>query len=441
MAAEEGPTPKDASRSGAGSSGRRPRQPVTIDLKAEASTPPRESQATKATDEPVSNRTESPSLTASDERVSGKRTGQAASAATEMMPAWPSIAMLAGAGASGGLIVLILGFGLQAAGILPAPDSQAATEARSQIGTVSSKLSGLDQRVTAIEAASAQAVADRALLDDLSRQVGVVDAFGTSLSDRLLNVEASVASLKEAAGTDGTGVDGKRLDAIEERIARLETLPPLENANGSAPGLQSIQGEVAALTSKVNDLKARVDKLAAGAAATIESEDAARAMAVISLREAAASGGPFADELSMVEAFGSGADKLSALEPLAGKGAPSRAELVAEFPVVADAVLSAEQSPQDANGVIDRVLAYGRSLVKIRPTEPVAGNDAAAVVSRMQAALESGNIAEALKERDALSPAGKAASGTWAGAARDRVAIDTAIDALPDAVSSTGTSG
>jgi hypothetical protein len=348
--------------------------------------------------------------------------------------------MLAAAGATGGLIVLVLGFGLQAAGVLPAPGSSAATQNSAQIGDLATTLSGLDQRVTSIEAASAQAVADRALLDDLSGQVGVVDAFATSLSDRLLSAEASIASLSEGTGTQAAG--GQGLAALEERIARLEIARPAESGVGvSDSGLATLRNEVDVLASRVSSIEARLDGLATASAPSAERNDTARALAVVSLRRAAEDGGAFAEELAVVDALGVDADTLKALTPLAQKGAPSRAGLVAEFPAVADAILATEQGPQTGNGVIDRLLAYGGGLVKIRPTEPLAGDDTGAIVSRMRAAVEAGDLAKALAERETLSPAARAVSQTWAAVVVDRLSIDRAIDEIGDSAGIAGKSG
>jgi hypothetical protein len=69
-----------------------------------------------------------------------------------------------------------------------------------------------------------------------------------------------------------------------------------------------------------------------------------------------------------------------------------------------------------------------RGLVSIRPAGPVAGDDPPAIVSRMQAAVDKGDLATALDERDGLPDAGKEASASWAAAAADRIKIDSLID-------------
>ena len=48
----------------------------------------------------------------------------------------------------------------------------------------------------------------------------------------------------------------------------------------------------------------------------------------------------------------------------------------------------------------------------------------------MQAAVARGDLQGALSEREKLPPAAQDVSATWAGAATDRVAIDTIVERL-----------
>ena len=454
MAADEA-NPKGASKPGTGARGpaRRDKPPVTIDLEANAVSAAEASSEAHAASAAAGAEGESPKTSSSAAReTSGE--APAMPAATEDRP---RLLMLGLAGAAGGLIVLILGFGLQAAGVLPAPGRSAATEALAEASGLASTVTGFDQRVTAIEAASAQTIADRALLDDLSRQVGVVDAFGTSLSDRLLNVEAKIASLGESLGSSGEAATRQSLDALAERVGRLEAAPPAVAGGGamSTPALaelgsrveadraalETLRGWVDTLASDVAALEAKLDGMAKTPAAVTDGERAARAIAIGSLRQASARGGPFAADLAVIGALGIAAADLAALAPLAEKGAPSRAVLLAEFPAVADKILAAGQPTGEGAGIFDRVLSYGRGLVKIRPTGPISGSDPVAVVSRMQAAVGDGDFAAALAERQALPPAGQAVSEEWAGQVSDRLAIDRLVDDIASALGATEGSG
>lgn len=443
MAAEEA-NPKGASKPGTGARGslRRDKPPVTIDLEANAV-----SAAEASSEAHAASAAASPEAAAE----AGRPTAPPSSAGDRSGAAEgrPGPLILGLAGAAGGLVVLILGFGLQAAGLLPAPGRNAAAEALAEASGLASTVTGFDQRVTAIEAASAQTIADRALLDDLARQVGVVDAFGTSLSDRLLNVEAKIATLNESLGATGNAATTQSLEALTERVGRLESAPPASGGEAiPAPALadlgsrvetdraalETLRGRVDTLASEVAALEAKLDGMAKTPAAVTDGERAARAIAIGSLRQASARGGPFAADLAVIGALGIGAADLAALAPLAEKGAPSRAELIGGFPALADAVLAAGQPAGEGAGIFDRVLSYGRGLVKVRPTGPISGSDPVAVVSRMQAAVEDGDLAKALSEREGLPEAGKAASEAWATGVSDRLAIDRLVDDIAGAL-------
>ena len=123
-------------------------------------------------------------------------------------------------------------------------------------------------------------------------------------------------------------------------------------------------------------------------------------------------------------------DDVAALEPLAGKGAPTVAALQSAFPSVVEAVLAATSALGPDASFLDQVAALGSSLVTIRPTTPIEGDTPPAILSRMQAAVNRGDLAAALDERGKLPAEGLAASASWAAGAADRVAVDTIIERL-----------
>ena len=89
----------------------------------------------------------------------------------------------------------------------------------------------------------------------------------------------------------------------------------------------------------------------------------------------------------MLRALGMDGEDVAALEPLAKKGAPTIPTLQAAFPSVADAILAATSAIGPDAGFLDRVAAFGSSLVSIRPTSPIEGDTPEAIVSRMQDAV------------------------------------------------------
>jgi hypothetical protein len=443
MAAENDTPPKDNQQAAAG--GRR-KAGVTLDLAAEASSDQPQAAAGSAT-----TAAGDMSATAGEEgrpEGAGPRADDAAPPPTSASPgptrtAPPLVAFVL-AGVVGGVVALALGYGLQATGVLPTPGLTTANEARTATEGLKDTVSGLDQRLTSIEAASAQAIADRALLDDLSRQVGVVDALGESLSDRLLKAEAAMAALKDdTGGTDDSDMQ-QTLDSLSKRVMRLETMPP------PAAGDSGAQQQLDALSKRVERLETMPSSSpstpAAEASAPVTSAPPAnnaeaRAAALTAFRLAATGGAPFADALANLDKLGVDPATIAALKPLAEKGVPTRAQLVDQFPKVADAILATEPAASDDAGLLDRLTSYGRSLVKVRPAGSPAGEETVAILERMRSAVDAGNLAKALNERKALPAKGQAASETWAGAVADRLEIDRlaeAIAAPPGASSGSG---
>ena len=117
------------------------------------------------------------------------------------------------------------------------------------------------------------------------------------------------------------------------------------------------------------------------------------------------------------------------------------ASLQAKFGGVADQMIEAANRPSPDAGMVDRLLFHAKSLVSVRPAGPVTGDSAEAVVSRMQAKVAAGDLAGALKEREALPAAAKEASMEWAGQAAQRVALNDAVTALGRAVNESSGAG
>ena len=143
----------------------------------------------------------------------------------------------------------------------------------------------------------------------------------------------------------------------------------------------------------------------------------------------------------MLQALGLDETDLAALRPLAEKGAPPKSELAAAFPELADRILAASAAVDPNAGFFDRLAGFARGLVTVRPTSPIPGDTPDAIVSRMQAAVDQGDLARALSERDTLPKNAKAISAAWAQGAADRLAIDRLVEKLSRVVGGSGGTG
>jgi hypothetical protein len=429
MAAEKDNTGKDASARRA--PGRRQRPPVTLDLEAkpiepEAATAPAETQASydaEDASEPAEPGVAAPPVPPATARESDRTSP----------PSGPSAFGVVVTALLTALATLAIGLGVLASGLVTVPGQRAADQSASAPTELDAQVTALQDRLAALEEKTA-APTRNAELDSLAARVAALQASGDTISERIAQIEAAVA---RAGSESGSAAVRQEIDALGARVDRVAKAVGVEGTD-SVPLIDEIAGQAEVFAAELKDLSARLDALAARPAPAVESERAARSVAIGVLRQAADEGAPFADDLAMLAAVGADAADLAALKPLAEKGAPSTAALAAEFPGIADAILLATSQVDPNAGFFDRVAGFGRSLVSVRPTAPMPGKTPDAIVSRMQAAVDLGDLSAALAEREALPAEGKAASADWAARAADRVAIDGLVARLVQSAAAPG---
>jgi len=313
---------------------------------------------------------------------------------------WSSAGLLIAAGVFGGAIATVLGIVYHASGIIPTRADLTAADAVRQAQAVSEKVASFETRLGALETATSG-------LSALTEKVAALEKLEDTNRSRIENLENAMPVASAGGGGGGTVA----LGPIESRLSAAET-------------------SLTTLGERVGPLTGRVEEIAARPPPAVESERAARAIAIGLLRQGAGSGQGFAADLAMLKALGLDSEAVASLEPLAANGAPTVATLQAAFPGVADAILAASSELDPDAGLVDRLLSFGSGLVTVRPTTPIEGDTPDAVVSRMQAAVNRADLQAALAERDKLPAAGQNASATWAEAAANRAAIDSIVEQL-----------
>jgi hypothetical protein len=321
------------------------------------------------------------------------------------------------------LVAIAIVFAIETSGILPSPGRAAADAAVAKAGAAVASVAALETRVAAIES---RAAATPSGVDDLSKRIDALEAAGKATDDRIGKVEAGLAARPEARSANMDQV----LDDLMARIEKVEAAVAKGGNVAPPAGVSDLAARVAALESSTAAMAQRLAAMQARPSAATESEKAARALAIGSLRQAAGEGAPFAGNLAMLQALGLDETDIAALRPLAEKGAPPKSELAGAFPEVADRILAASAAVDPNAGFFDRLAGFARGLVTVRPTTPIPGDSPDAVVSRMQAAVDHGDLARALAERNALPGNGKAVSAAWAQGAADRLAVDRLVEKL-----------
>ncbi|MCX5514137.1 hypothetical protein C3941_21095 [Kaistia algarum] len=393
--------------------GRRRRPPVTIDLEAEAvAEVPAESLAgeTAAADPEVAvtrtataPQSEAPagaysdpeSMTATEETISTEAIDRRRAGAARFVPVLAAAVL---GGVVGGLVTAFI--------LAPAKDT--VTDA-----SVDSRFATVGARLDRIEAAAKEQPAAAAAPQDEAR---------------LAAIETTLSELKSAAPAPSASAPAAAVDLgpLEGRIAALESRP----AEAQAPTV-----DLTPLEAKIGGLQSRLDQIEAHPPVDPKTEIAAQTIALTSLRQAASSGGAFADEIKAYQALGGDA---SVLAPLASAGAPSLETLKASFPAVADQIRTVSAKPDPNASVWDRLAASAGSLVSVKPAGPIEGSSPTAILSRIEAAVTKGDLPAALREADGLDAAAKVPLADWADGAQRRIAIDAALGALPAVGASNG---
>jgi len=226
------------------------------------------------------------------------------------------------------------------------------------------------------------------------------------------------------SGMAWLGLRAESQEALERRVAAT-----------SAPDTQAIAQSVQQMGAQLDELDAKIGKLAAAAAG--DEGDRTLLAALAELRAAMAGSGRFDGELQGVAALAHGdAASLASLQPLAGAaatGIPSAALLAAQFrAAVAPTILRAATPPPAEGDLGDRVLSQIKGLVTIRRIDAggASGDPAAAAIHAAEGALDKGDLAGAVAALQNLSGAAADAAAPVIAAARQRLDAESAVAGL-----------
>lgn len=293
-----------------------------------------------------------------------------------------------------------------------------------------------DQLEVLIAEQSDQIEAQAAMIAALSEQVDAlpdtvpevdlsdIEAVLTEQRDALSGTIARIETLEKRPMTEA--VSEEALAAYQAELARLQ---------GSAEEQrQQIEGLLETAEIEFNDLKDSVEALLSEAQ---QSRDDAQERAQMALARAAMAkiiaavdtGEPFAASASEVAETGS-ASLPEVLVANAGDGVPTLAEVQADFSEIARTALRAARSEAAASGESGGIGSFLQRQLGARSVAPKEGDDPDAVLSRAEAAVQSGAIGEALDEVSKLPPAAQEAISGWVDIARTRHQAVTAANEL-----------
>lgn len=269
----------------------------------------------------------------------------------------------------------------------------------------------------------------------LQTQVAVLSDQVQALQADLQKADARLASLETAPAPQS---DAGQIAALELRLAALESKPMPAGTDSAA--LDQLRTEVAAIkTNGAAVMSAQVQadldaKVQATEAKLTAIEQSAQAQAAATLTRAALgqiaaaldSGAPYPSAIAAL----AGADIAVVLTDNATAGLPSLQALQASFPDSARTALEAALRANMGESWSERVGNFLRTQVGVRSLTPRDGPDPDAILSRAEAALTAGDVAQALAEMATLPTPAQDALSAWRVRAQLRLDAQAALAAL-----------
>jgi len=336
------------------------------------------------------------------------------------------------------------GWASPVARILTPGGDRAIREVEALRSDVATRLEALPEPVdaAALETAaqSAAAQGDAALterLDALEAQLGEnpqsdMVARLSTLETRFEGVAAEVASLNKTlseAITSGGDMSAETLAQLAAKDAVID---------GLKAELNQISGQMGALNQRIDE----VDRSARTRAEEIltEAQMAEQQAALLAkqtafqkthsdLVAAAQSGRSFQAELDAFAAQNDG-DVQDLIAANAQNGLPSIFQLEEEFSQASHLAIRASIKSEAGDGTLSKVSAFFQSQVATRSLAPKEGDTADAILSRMSAAVSSGDMSKVLSEAEKLGDTARAPLTGFLNKARLRYNVLSAIDAL-----------
>ena len=227
-------------------------------------------------------------------------------------------------------------------------------------------------------------------------------------------------------------------DEMEELSARIDALEAKLDASKTDAARFASGAQMAALSATLERLAGRLDAIESKLAApkseqrAPESREngadaqspAARVVVAQSLMQALTSGAPVGEHVAALRALGVDGGKLGDLAVFAQKGAPAAGVFAKQWVDLRSRIVTAE-TPAGGHWS-DRLLARAKGLVRIEPIGAQTGESAAAVYSRVEAALQRGDLGAALRESDSLPEPARAVAADWRAGVAQRVKAESA---------------
>ena len=306
----------------------------------------------------------------------------------------------------------------------------AATKAESLQQSISSGAAGenaalatLDERVKSLETAA----------------VNATESASGELKTQLETVKQQFSELSESVASISTTDNSQSTALVEEATAKIADLSAKitevsKNAGdakaATEENVSSVENTLGSLQDKLAGLSSRLEKVESIAATPRKDEQrVARALAVTGLKSAIEAGGNFESALALVESLGTDIQATDPLKPFAATGVPTLSALESAFSNLSDEIIKTSLPTENA-GAMDKFFSNIRSLVTIKTTGDVEGNDPQAIVSRIKHGLKNSDLEAVIMEWGSLPDAAKTVSSDWNEMVKARHSANSLIDNL-----------
>ncbi len=429
---------------------KRKRAAPTIDLKAKDMTPPvaapepppQPAQATpRETPEPAR---ETPAAAPREQAVEQPPPPEQPPL---KQPGGPWVGLLA-AGVAGGVVAAAVLGALWTSGVLPV-QTTGGNDNSAQLAALQQQVQSLQSQVSQSRAVPA---ADTKAVDALNqRVVRIEDALKTLpkgdgvAAERLTAAENAMKSLGVALAALNQRSDDAAATAARARTQAEAAEKAVAQLRGSVQDVAK-DASAAITPAQVDALTQRLAALEAASKAarddlnkTAASDKAARlALSAAALRAAVTGGAPFATELAQAKALGADENYIVPLTAFAAAGVPSAAALAQELRALLPQLLKLSGAAPSGS-FLDRLQANAGKLVRVTPVDAPAGDDASAVLARLEVEAAHADIPGALSDLAKLPDATRAPAQAWIAKAKARAAaLASAHDFAADAARALG---
>jgi hypothetical protein len=331
-----------------------------------------------------------------------------------------------------------------------------------QVAAAAAAMPRLEQRVGALEQRPATPPPE---LDEMRRQLDAVSTGMSDLANRLERLANSAQAqgtgiadlttrldrLDEAAQAQAGGLSdlGTRLDPLDEAVQaqagslsdlgiRLERLDQAQQRQTAdlAARLGPLQQELRAQQAATVELGNRVQTVEKTAQSrTGDLTDMGLTLTLLHIRNAVEAGRPFPAEFDALSSLAQTRPEIAAaaapLAAAAPTGIADRAALAQGLRALAQRIDAAPAAAHTDDGWTGAALDRLRGLVRIRRAdEAEPARQAEATVRTAERALAGGDLARAVTAIETLHGAAAEAAGDWLHKARERLAVEAALQRL-----------